>query len=292
MHNPVRFTSDQNLTDSTFFYNQVTPYFQNISRGGLSREDSASLASSTLVRQNEKLLPQQTSSIFTASSSKKINFVNQPVYNRIPAWLPVIMLIYVLIMAAARRISGNRIMQILKASFSPHYLNQLERDADILKEGNTIGFLVLYLISAALTAVASIDFFTKTDSVYTLSMLGLTSAGLLVFSVLQILMILSTGRIMNTITQSREHILNSIILAETAGVITLPLSVSYIYSGYSFLLYISLGIFTLMLLLRYVRIFIIGISIKQYSLLYLFLYLCTLEILPVLLAVKYASNFA
>ena len=292
MHNPVRFTSDQNLTDSTFFYNQVTPYFQNIARGGLSREDSASLASSTLVRQNEKLLPQQTSSIFTASSSKKINFVNQPVDNRIPAWLPLILLIYVLIMAAARRISGNRIMQILKASFSPHYLNQLERDADILKEGNTIGFLVLYLISAALTAVASIDFFTKTDSVYTLSMLGLTSAGLLVFSVLQILMILSTGRIMNTITQSREHILNSIILAETAGVITLPLSVSYIYSGYSFLLYISLGIFTLMLLLRYVRIFIIGISIKQYSLLYLFLYLCTLEILPVLLAVKYASNFA
>lgn len=292
MHNPVRFTSDQNSTDSTFFYNQVTPYFQNIARGGLNHEDSASLASSTLAKHTEKLLPLQTSSIFTEYSHKKINFVNQPVDKRIPAWLPVILLMYVLIMAAARRISGNRIMQILKASFSPHYLNQLERDADILKEGNTIGFLVLYLISAALTTMAAIDLFTKANSVYTLSMLGLIAGGLLVFSVLQILLILSTGRIMNTITQSREHILNSIILAETAGVITLPLSVSYIYSGHLFLLYISLGVFTLMMLLRYFRIFIIGISNKQYSLLYLFLYLCTLEILPVLLAVKYATNFA
>lgn len=292
MHNPVRFTSDQNSTDSMFFYPLITPYTGNNARGGLNPEDSASLTNSTVVKIADKAKPIQVTSLFFHQSQKSVSLVNKPLSNQLPLWLPLILLVYLLIMAVARRVSGNRIIQILKAASSPHYLNQLERDSDILKEANTFGFLFLFLLSAGITSMASIDLFTGNNSSYTLTMLAVIIGGLFVFSLLQVMLILTTGRIMNTISQSREHLLNNVILAETAGILTLPLSVSYVYSGYPILLYISLGIFALMLLLRYLRILIIGINSKQYSLLYLFLYLCTLEILPVLLALKYTENFA
>lgn len=292
MHNPVRFTSDQNITDSMFFYPLFTPYSGNNARGGLNREDSALLTNSTVIKFTDKAKPALVNSLFIHDSQNSIKLINKPIANQLPQWLPLILLIYLLILAIARRISGNRIIQVIKAAFSTHYLNQLERDSDILKEANTFGFLLLFLLSAAITTMSVIDLLSGNNLAYTLSMLAIIMGGICAFSLLQVMLIITAGRIMNTISQSREHVLNNVILAETAGILTLPLSVSYLYSGYSALLYISMGIFSLMLFLRYLRILIIGISSKQYSLLYLFLYLCTLEILPVFLALKYAQNFA
>lgn len=75
-----------------------------------------------------------------------------------------------------------------------------------------------------------------------------------------------------------------------SGLIQLPFIVIYVYSQIAFFLWLSLGILVLFWLFRLFRGVIIGYNQSRFSKSYIFLYLCSLEILPILWACKWLIN--
>ena len=75
-----------------------------------------------------------------------------------------------------------------------------------------------------------------------------------------------------------------------SGLFQLPFIVIYVYSQITFFLWISLGMLVAFWLFRLFRGVIIGYNQSQFSKSYIFLYLCSLEILPILWACKWLIN--
>ncbi|NPD46664.1 MULTISPECIES: DUF4271 domain-containing protein [unclassified Lentimicrobium] len=75
-----------------------------------------------------------------------------------------------------------------------------------------------------------------------------------------------------------------------SGLFQLPFIVIFVYSQMVFFLWFSLAILLLFWLFRLLRGVIIGYNQSQFSKSYIFLYLCSLEILPILWACKWLIN--
>ena len=90
----------------------------------------------------------------------------------------------------------------------------------------------------------------------------------------------------NTDEHSRELMANMNLYNLFAGIVLLPLVTCMAFAHSAIFFYISLVIITIIYSLRIIRELIIGITIIKFSVFHLFLYLCTLEILPLIVLAK------
>lgn len=74
------------------------------------------------------------------------------------------------------------------------------------------------------------------------------------------------------------------------GLISLPLLLFSIYSDSKFYLFLSVIVFVLFLVSRWIFTMVIGIRISKFSWFHIILYLCTLEIIPIILLLKMLEN--
>jgi hypothetical protein len=90
---------------------------------------------------------------------------------------------------------------------------------------------------------------------------------------------------------AKEYIQNILIYNLVTGIILLPLLLLIIYTYHELFLYMAGGLILIMIFLRFIRGVAIGLSDTKFSLFHLFLYLCTLEILPIIVAAKFLSKY-
>ncbi|HEY9114178.1 MAG TPA: DUF4271 domain-containing protein [Bacteroidales bacterium] len=113
---------------------------------------------------------------------------------------------------------------------------------------------------------------------------------LLAFYLFRFFYIKLSGFIFRTSEKSSQQ-LNIYINTENAfGVLLIPVLLLSLFANFQFALYAGPIMFLIFLIIRWVRTFFIGISIAGFSVLHLILYLCTLEILPVLIVIKLVEN--
>lgn len=109
--------------------------------------------------------------------------------------------------------------------------------------------------------------------------------GLLSFRIFRGISIKIIGWTTNRVTDFDQLNINRLIYPRIFGLVLIPLNLFYLYSTKGIFLYAALSILLLILLislLRTVRVFLNN----RFSIFYLFLYLCALEIIPVLIVFK------
>jgi hypothetical protein len=106
------------------------------------------------------------------------------------------------------------------------------------------------------------------------------------FWILKIGLIRFLSFIFRTHQPSNEYILNILIFNILTGIFLLPLLVFAVYLKCVIFLWICMIIFTLFFIFRLIRGFLIGISITKFSSVFLFVYLCSLEMLPLVVLIK------
>ncbi|MFA5727673.1 MAG: DUF4271 domain-containing protein, partial [Saccharofermentanaceae bacterium] len=82
------------------------------------------------------------------------------------------------------------------------------------------------------------------------------------------------------------YMLNLLVFCLITGPVILIFLVFIVYMKSDFLLYCALVIFSIFFIFRVLRGFYIGMGLRKFSFLFLFVYLCSLEILPLLVLVK------
>ena len=210
-----------------------------------------------------------------------------------PDWILVLFLLSFGLLAWIQISFSKRLKQILLAPYSKRFLNRLVRDGNVIKERISVALVILYFIGIPLF-LYQMNILLLHHKIYNLTgfrMYLWIVVSLLIYWLVKILLIRFLGKIFKTYQATYEYILNIFILIFISGIFLLPLLVLTVYLKSVFLLYICLIFFILLFLFRFIRGFIIGISVSKFSYMLLIVYLCSLEILPVIILAKLILSY-
>jgi len=183
----------------------------------------------------------------------------------------------------------KRLNQVIMGLFAGRYANQLSREEGSLGNRVVIFLSTLFVFTMPL-------FFYQTASYFGFLARGSLSttfflAALILFFIygVKLIIIKMLGFIFDTQKEMKEYIISVVLFCNAVGLFMLPVVVClaflkqinpavFIYGGFA--------IITAFFLTRLVRGLIIGLNSTRVSKFYLFLYLCTLEIVPLAIMVK------
>lgn len=199
-------------------------------------------------------------------------------------WITIIFLLCLFIFAWIQTSYSKRLNQIFRAVAQPHHVNQLERDGNIVKERIALGLGLNYYLMSSIFIFQVLNQFGIIPAGFSnLTITGIIFAGLFIYQSLKSLVVRSSGVIFNTTETARQYQLIVLIFNYIIGIILFPVVVIAFYWNNTALLIAGFIVISLLIFYRIVRGLLVGLENKNYNLFYLFLYLCTLEILPLLL---------
>ena len=113
---------------------------------------------------------------------------------------------------------------------------------------------------------------------------------IILFYLFKIIYIKLSGFIFNTSEKAMQQLGIYINTENAFGVLLIPVLILSLYSPAHYILFAGILLFFIFLVIRWVKTFLIGLSIGGFSVLHLILYLCALEIIPVLVVIKLVEN--
>ena len=210
-----------------------------------------------------------------------------------PEWIFWTYLGMFIILAWVQILFFQRFQVLIQANFSSRSLHQLIREGNLFNERISIALSVIYVMSIAMVIFQVLKLlFHQSDFIIPdfqffmllcLAVVGFWAVKLLIMNFLSIIFM--------TESTNNEYKLNILTTISFLGFLLLPMLVITVYLKSSWLIYTCLGIIILASLFRIVKGFIIGISLTKFSYFFLFVYLCTLEILPLLVAAKLIQKY-
>ena len=169
---------------------------------------------------------------------------------------------------------------------------QLIRESPVHGHQSFIPLLGIYIISITLLIYEAMEITSGTSEGLNSLLLFAGFLGIyIVVFLLKILVIWIISIIFKNPGTAAEYIQTILIYNLVLGIIMLPLLLVMTFTLRDIILYVAFGIALLLMGLRFIRGIAIGLSDTNFSLIHLFLYLCTLEILPIAFAAKFLSKY-
>jgi len=232
--------------------------------------------------------PVYCKSLFTSQTLKVTNF--QPTQNQKsqPDWIFGVFLLGFILLIWTNFFYFNRLKQIILSPISKRFINQLIRDGNLFKERISVALTIIYVLCFSLLLyetnllILKIQIGNISGFIVYLIIVG----ALTIFWIIKIILIHLLGTIFKTSSTTHYYLLNMLIFIIINGIILLPALVGIVYLNSTIILYITLIICVLLFIFRFMRGFFIGLTLTKFSYLFLFVYLCTLEIMPVLMLIK------
>lgn len=188
--------------------------------------------------------------------------------------------------------NSKRLTQLFKAFLTPRSTNQLLREGNILREVIVYPLLLIFFISITIFISILINKYFGVQ--YSIKLQGMILIILIAFFLLKVIFASIIGAIFKTDKETLEYLTNYFVFNIILGLAIVPAIFIAYYIEINmakYLIIIVLVLSILVYLFRLYRNIIIGISSERYNLYYLFLYLCTVEILPYGVSFKLVYNF-
>ena len=205
-----------------------------------------------------------------------------------PGWISVLIILCFFLFAIAQYSYYKRMQQIVKSFFATRLFNQLSRDSGLFRERVSIFLFSSYLLCLSLFLFNSYNFY------FDIPLSGLISfwlfikilAGVSIFYLFKMWLFNFSGFIFKTKKETSDYVFNIYIFGQIAGIALLPVIVLVSYLHSETIIYAGGILLVLLYIYSLYRGMICvthGVKISVY---YLFLYLCTLEILPLFIIAK------
>jgi hypothetical protein len=211
-------------------------------------------------------------------------------YNSFIFW---ILLAGFAILTMTRYYHAKRLKLFGTAIFKRTAALQLIRESPVYSHRSFFPMLAIYIISITLLIQQTAEISSPgSESDLSSMLIFLEFLGIYIaFSLLKILTIWLVSITFKNIETAKEYIQNILIYNLVLGILLLPVILLIVYTYHMLFLYIA-GVLALIIIgLRFIRGITIGLSDSKFSLIHLFLYLCTLEILPLAFAAKFLSKY-
>lgn len=289
-----RYKTSPNITDTSGFFNSYVPYNPDkYQPANDSLKTLYTYPGYQYVPVKDTMAVHETVSVFKPHHMQVKNFRPLVKPDVSDDWIAGIFVFCLLIIALVQATVPRRLQQVFRSVALPYYVNQLEREGNLLSERLSIALGFVYLSSVSLLLY-------KLALYYSADLLGMKSGFffyLYIFIICVILYFLKigvvsfTGYVFNTAKITHEYLVNNLIFNIVTGLLLFPAVILSLYVDQPVYMWVALGIISILLIYRIIRSFMIGLSNTNYSVFYLFLYLCTLEILPLLLLYKTVQQF-
>jgi len=223
------------------------------------------------------------------------NMILQPL---VPAeinnnWIFWILLTGFAILTMTRYYHAKRLKLFGSAIFKRAAALQLIRESPVYSHRSFFPLLSIYIISVTLLIQQMVEVSSPGSGDDIISLLGFAQfLGIYIaFSLLKMLTIWLVSITFKNVETAREYIQNILIYNLVLGILLLPVLLLIVYTYHELFLYLAGGLALIIMGLRFIRGIAIGLSDSKFSLFHLFLYLCTLEILPLAFAAKFLSKY-
>jgi len=222
----------------------------------------------------------------TSIESKEMMAENKVNYDH-PFWVSGILLICFILIAWGRLFFGRRLDMIFRAVFAKNFANQLIREGNLFNERIGLVLFVNYLAVISLFVYLAIPLFTTASLGLSDIMIYLSIVGFFLgLWFLKTLLSKTLSLLFNTNEHAKELMSNMYLFNLFAGILLLPLVCCMAFAQTEVFFYIRLTILSLIYTFRIFREAIVGFRLINFSVFHLFLYLCTLEILPMIVLAK------
>ncbi|MBN1198758.1 MAG: DUF4271 domain-containing protein [Bacteroidales bacterium] len=209
-----------------------------------------------------------------------------------PDWIFWVLLGMFLLISWIQLFSPQRLHLILRAFFINRDLHQLEREGNLFNERIAIVLSLVYVFSFAMMIYQVLQLiFHQSSSIPPFRLYLLLTLAVAGFWSFKVFIMNLLAHIFQTDVTNQAYKLNILITISFLGLLLIPILVIAIYLKSVWALYIGLGFIGSFSLFRLMKGFLIGISLTRFSYFFLFVYLCTLEILPLLVAAKLIIDY-
>jgi hypothetical protein len=221
------------------------------------------------------------------------NITDQIKTHFIPEWITYLIFAGFVLLAVLNFFHRKRLLQSFRAVFSMSQTNLFIREGNPFRKRATLFLALIYSIAIPLLFYFSVEYFISESYGITLGPPLLFRLLILVFGffIYKILFIQFTAVIFQTQKTSFELLINILIFNLVSGVLILPTITLFVYTQLNIFLYIGLFIYGIGISIRLFRELTVGMTHSIFSVLHLFLYLCTLEFIPIIIVVKMLINF-
>lgn len=214
----------------------------------------------------------------------------QPLGSPFGGWLTALLLGVFILLAWLNVTYRKRIGQLANAFVSNRFVQQMIREEGLLTSRGALGLNTMALTVSSVfvfqvVAVVGNGSVFVSDWALFLGVLG----GLLVWALLKVAAISISGLLFKVEEQMQEYIFNIALFNQVLGLLLLPLvlCIAYMPTTYApVFVWIGAGLAGLTFAVRVLKAGFHGFSAPGFSRVYIILYLCTLEILPLLLIAK------
>ncbi|MCK9218583.1 MAG: DUF4271 domain-containing protein [Bacteroidales bacterium] len=215
-------------------------------------------------------------------------------YSHYPAdWITGILIFCFILIAWTQVFYFKRVKQIFQAIFSKRFVNQLVRDGNLFNERVSIAYSMVYVLAFSLFLYQCNDriigFFPA--GLHGFLLYAIFTAGVFLFWTGKMFAVQLLGTVFKTRETTYNYLLNYLVFCLITGPVILIFLVFIIYLKSHFLLIFCSVLLGFFFAFRVVRGFLIGITLHKFSYLFLFVYLCSLEILPLLFMIKLVLVF-
>jgi hypothetical protein len=209
-------------------------------------------------------------------------------------WIFAILVLGFILVAWGMVFYYKRFLTVLYATFSKRHLSQLAREGNLLQERIAVSLSAVYILTMSLMAYQSNEFFINWhDPVLNGFRLFLLIVLLLVlFWALKLFAMNLLSVVFKTHQSNHEYVVNILLFSTLSSLVLLPLLVLSVYLNSWILLIIGLIINSLIFIIRFIKGMMIGVQLTRFSYLFLFVYLCALELLPLVVILKLALLYA
>ena len=209
-------------------------------------------------------------------------------------WILPILLFCTVLIAIIQLIYRKKFLQIVQASWSNQYANQLVREGSLASDWITLGLgIITLLISSLFIYQVNIQILElpSPGNTTNLQFYLIIFACYSIYLIFKLLLIGISELIFLTRKVTNKYLLNSLIFNINIAILLLPVLIVSTYTKSAILLKITLVFIGIILIYKLFRAIMVGLTNTKFSIVYLFLYLCTVEILPVLLVLKLTMNY-
>ncbi len=231
-------------------------------------------------------------SLFAGHELKPLPLHNGPVINNAPRyyWPGVVLLFIFCLLVSIKITDPKKIYRIILSSFSLQVAKQLYREDYRLSKRVSVFLSIGFVLTLAfLVHIVNNYFGLMLRGVNPLKQYLFFVAVVVSMYLVKLLTNYFLSFVFKTEELFREYVFNVFVFCQTAGIVLFPFVICLQYAKCppEWLLYPGMVIYAGFYILRMLRGFVISMIEQNIGILYIFLYLCALEILPFLVLIKF-----
>ena len=228
-------------------------------------------------------------SIFTHHLLQPKNFELKPKVGEQQNWVFVTILTSLFLVGILRVFYQKKFSLFVNAIISKRFSNQIIREENALTQSTSVVLTAVFFISITMFFYLVTQHFHQSFFGYVgFQKFSMILLSCICFYFLKLLTNKASGYIFKVNKETDEYIFNQFIVLQILGLLLIICCIILRYSvdiNKEFVIYFGFGTLMIGFIIRMIKSFGIA-NMNSYSPVYIFLYLCTLEILPLIIIVK------